>query len=132
MILVILVCTIIYLVTLLPGCINQDEKDILVGSWKMGQLDNANQNESNIYDFYKNGTFLSQYTDLDRNETHTGWGDYSIKKGNVICMNTHPHGSVTDNDSICYEYEFSDNNKELKLFPEGISSISEITLFRTN
>lgn len=121
---------IIIFLILFSGCTTKNDTNNFIGSWEMKPLDNANQNESNTYIFYKNGSFISKYIDLDRNENHTGWGYYSIKENSEICMNTHSHGAITDNDSICYNYEFTEDYNEVKLVPKELSSLSEIILIR--
>ena len=114
-----LVIGILILATNLCGCLNNSqsaikvsEQDKFIGTWKQ-QFKNE-QSGSQTYIFYENYTFLSIYIE-PYGIYHEGTGDFTLDDNNIICMKTHPHGAITDDDAYCYEYEFSDDNTQMIL-----------------
>ena len=53
---------------------------------------------------------------------HTGTGDYTIEN-NLICMKTHPHGAITDDDAFCYNYTFSLDNTVVTLSAKELPTV---------
>ena len=103
----------------LSGCIQADNNtnagDItkFIGTWELQPYPGSDPNDLTTYIFYQNGSLVSTFIDYD-GENHTGWADYSLENGKV-CMKTHPHGAITDDDYYCYDYEFSQKNTQLTL-----------------
>jgi len=103
----------------IPGITNNNEKiDIptiskFIGKWET-EASIADENILQIFTFYENNTLLSEYIIFSTGETHRGWADYNIDN-ETICMKTHPHGAITDGDSFCYTYTFSNDNTHMTL-----------------
>ena len=116
----------------LSGCTNIDidnnldmNKNRFIGTWELQSFEGSDPNDTTTYTFYENNTFLSVFDDYDGYK-HEGRGDYYLNKGS-ICMDTHPHGAITDNDSYCYDYRFSNNYTILTLTN---SSLPDVTLLK--
>ena len=95
------------------GCMEEDDVQKFIGTWEQQSFLGSDPNDITTYTFYENGSLLSIFIDYD-GETHTGWGDYSIED-EIICMKARPHGAITDNDSYCYYYVFSNGNAQVTL-----------------
>jgi hypothetical protein len=104
---------------------NNSDINRFIGTWELESFPGSDPNDTTTYIFYENGTFLSTFIDYD-GETHTGWGDYSVENG-IICMKTHPHGAITDNESYCYDYEFSNGDTRVTL---SASELPTVTLIK--
>lgn len=102
----------------------QDDTSKFIGTWEM-EPQEVGQNVSQTYIFYENGTLLSIYIDYDSNETHVGWADYKVE-GGKLCAKTHPHGAITDNESYCYDYEFSDGDTRMTLTTSELPTVTLI------
>ena len=110
------------------GEINIDKSDInkFIGTWET-ELSITDENIVQTYIFYENGTFLSIYIVYNPAETHEGWGDYNIENG-VICMETHPHGAITDGDAYCYDYKFSNDDTHMTLSTEELPTVTLVKI----
>jgi len=112
----------IFLVVALSGCIDNNltggtvhgDAGKFIGAWELEPFEGSDTRDTTTYIFFENGTFISTFNDYD-GVPHTGTGDYNLEDG-VICMKTHPHGAITDNDSYCYSYIFSIEDKRLTLY----------------
>jgi hypothetical protein len=132
----IIVITIFFLIVSLSGCIDNSSNIVnknnnnkisdqykFIGKWET-DASIVDSNILNTYIFYENGTFLSTYIIYSPSETHKGWGDYNLTDGK-LCMKTHPHGAITDNDAYCYDYTFYDDN-HVKLSTSGLPTVTLI------
>jgi len=106
---------------------NLTEKDKLIGEWETQDSIN-DDNILQSYIFYENDTLLSTYITYNTGETHIGWADYYFEEGK-LCMKTHPHGAITDDDFYCYDYSFSEKNTQITLSTDGLTTV---TLIKVN
>jgi len=95
-----------------------------IGTWELEPFPGSDPKDITTYVFYENNTFISTFIDYD-GDPHIGWGDYTLDNGKM-CMKTHPHGAITDNDAYCYDYEFSLGDTYVILSANELPTVSLI------
>lgn len=115
--------TMLVSIALIAGCIENNksgEVNRIIGTWKW-----IGEKEENTFTFYENLSFYSHYIQLLTGEEHKGWGKFYFNN-TKICMYT-SHGASGGEETRCYDYVFSENNKKLTLITD---ERLEITLIR--
>lgn len=106
------------LVILLSGCINDNTEssdlEKLVGTWTY-----SGEIYVSTITFYENFSLYSNSTILSNQEVHEDWGEFWFDQ-NKLCMYTHM-GYSGDQESPCYSYTFSEDNKKLTLSAPGLT-----------
>ena len=133
------VITVFFLILSLSGCLENSSNVVnknnnnrvsdqykFIGKWETEDSIN-NPNILRTYEFYENGTLLSIYIVYNPSETHEGLADYQVENGK-ICMQTQPHGAITDGDAYCYDYTFFDNDTHVTL---TTNELPTVTLVKT-
>ena len=98
----------------MPAATLNKDTSRFFGTWELEPFEGSDTRDTTTYIFYNNGTLLSIFDDYD-GEVHSGLAYYTVEDGK-ICMKTKPHGAITDNDSYCYSYIFSIEDKRLTLY----------------
>jgi len=127
---IMLVVVLLLSAVILSGCTNKDvpagkiygDVSKFIGTWELEPFSGSDPRDTTTYVFYENMTFISTFLDYD-GDPHIGWGDYTVENGEM-CMKTHPHGAITDDDAYCYEYEFSLNDTYVTLSADELPTVS--------
>ena len=104
--------------------ITRNDASRFIGTWDM-QPGGPDPMDKSTYAFYENGTFISIFFDYNENHTHKGWGDYTVWNG-TICMKARPEGAITDNQSYCYIYEFSEGDNHVMLQTSELPTVTMV------
>ena len=110
----------------LSGCTDnknsENDKNKFIGTWELQPFEGSDPLDRTTYTFYMNSTLISIFYDYD-GEVHEGWADYYIEN-DKLCMKTHPHGAITDDDLFCYDYDFSDGDTKLVLTTSELPTVT--------
>lgn len=107
----------LFLFLLLSGCVNDSNSEMnkFIGKWEWS--DTIQDYE---FTFYENGSFYSYYVNHANNETHKGWGEYSVLDDSKVRLYTsHGYGGMSDDKT--YEYLFSDDDTKVTLTIDNLS-----------
>lgn len=118
-----IIMSLLALTVLLAGCIQDDSSitatdssdlEKLVGTWRY-----SGETYVSTISFYKNFSLYSNSTIFSTQEVHKDWGEFWFSE-NKLCMHS-PHGASGAEETYCYNYVFSENNKKLTLTSPGLT-----------
>ena len=105
------------------GCIENSfkyEENNFIGTWETVET----SSDSEIWTFYSNDTVktVSSYLEEGEEEPYilTSWSNYDIVDGRLCFKNI---GENIDNPPTCFDYEFSNGNKNLTLSYKGVVAL---------
>lgn len=115
---------VVLLTILSSGCMENSGdsgKNIIIGTWETIET----SLDSDIWTFYSNNTVKTISTYLEGGEEEpyisTSWSNYEID-GDKLCFTQ--LGEYSNNPPMCFDYEFSNGNKNLTLFFEGVVALA--------
>jgi len=138
---IVVVVLLLFSAAVLSGCTDKElpagkvhgDTSKFIGTWELEPFPGSDPNDTTTYVFYENNTFISTFIDYDGDphigfldydgDPHIGWGDYTVDNGKM-CMKTHPHGAITDDDAYCYDYEFSLGDTYVTLSANELPTVS--------
>ena len=92
---------------------NASDLDKIVGTWEY-----TGEDFVSVISFYENLSLYSNSTIISNQEVHEDWGEFWFSE-NKLCMYTHM-GASWGEETYCYNYIFTNDNKKLTLTTPGL------------